>query len=71
MTLLITVDKRHVSNFSFINVISNVIISNATCIKCYKYCHYMQSLYKSCHCKYCCSVVSMVGILLKGCLMML
>ncbi len=28
------------------SVISNVIISNVNCIKCYKYCHYMYSCWR-------------------------
>ncbi len=32
--------KKHSCNVAFINVISNVITSNVTHIKCFKYCHY-------------------------------
>jgi hypothetical protein len=40
MTLLITVNKKHISNVAFINVTSNAIIRNVIRIKYYKYCHY-------------------------------
>jgi hypothetical protein len=40
MTLPITIDKKHVCNVSFINVIRDAILSNVTCIKCLMYHHY-------------------------------